>query len=398
VLFRSGRVYYFDPKGFPIRCGDAVIAQTSRGQEFGRVVAGRQEVSHEAIGGPLKPIVRLATRDDLDRDESNRQREREAVGYCYQAILRHELPMKLVAAEYTFDRSRLTFHFSAEGRVDFRELVRELASVFRTRIEMHQIGVRDEAKLLGGYGTCGRELCCARFLRAFDPVAIRMAKDQGLSLNPTKISGACGRLMCCLRYEHETYVESLRRFPKEGSWVKTPRGCGQVCGCNVLSGCLTVRLPGDRTEDLSRDEVEVLPGRPPEADLAAGPETAAPAESPPARSGRPRRQIVSVARALEEAAVVEEPTLPTEELPQPEMRRPRRRRPKSSAGASTAPAATSPPPAAPRETAAAAPTPPPEAVSARLDQRARRRRIFRRKREAGGDSGGRPAAGDGSPV
>ena len=323
---RAGRVYYFDPGGFPLREGDAVITDTSRGHEFGVVVVGRTEVSGKEIGGPLKPVVRLATREDGESDASNREREREALGQCYQAILRHELPMKLVTAEYTFDRSRLTFHFSAEGRVDFRELVRELAGIFRTRIEMHQIGVRDEAKLLGGFGCCGRELCCATFLRGFDPVAIRMAKDQGLSLNPAKISGACGRLMCCLRYEHETYGDALRSFPKDGSWVRTPRGCGQVCACNIIADRLTVRYSDDRVEECPRAEAEVLAGAPSPAEMAATGEPQ-PAAAPAPRPARPpRRQRAPVPGATPEPEAKPEPTEPPGEMPQPQMRRPRRRR------------------------------------------------------------------------
>ncbi len=259
---RGGRAYYFDPGDLPLKKNDAVIAQTSRGQEFGKVVLGKSEVSEEKIGGPLKPIIRLATAEDLERVKANSEREHEALRQCQEAVHRHNLPMKVISSEYTFDRSRLVFHFSAEGRVDFRGLVRELASMFRTRIELRQIGVRDEAKMLGGYGTCGRALCCASFLHGFDPVAIRMAKDQGLSLNPSKISGACGRLMCCLRYEHETYLQCRCDLPKEGTWVRTPRGTGQVRGLNILARNVVVRLSGEQTVEFPVSEIEVLDGPP----------------------------------------------------------------------------------------------------------------------------------------
>ncbi len=206
VRFKSaGKIYYFDPGELDIPVESFVIVETVRGLEFGKVVIGEREVQEDDIVLPLKQVIRLATPEDIEQMEKNRSKENEAKEICLQKIATHELPMKLVDVEYTFDGSKVIFYFTAEGRVDFRELVKDLASVFRTRIELRQIGVRDEAKMVGGVGSCGRVLCCASFLGDFEPVSIRMAKDQNLSLNPTKISGICGRLMCCLKYENEGY-------------------------------------------------------------------------------------------------------------------------------------------------------------------------------------------------
>lgn len=202
---RAGKIYYFDPDGFNLAVGDKVLVETVRGIEYGEVVVAPKEVPEEQVVNPLKPVIRRATAEDAEVVKANAAREKEAFSICQQKIREHGLPMKLVGAEYTFDRSKLIFYFTSEGRVDFRQLVRDLAAVFRTRIELRQIGVRDEAKLLGGLGCCGRELCCASFLGEFDPVSIRMAKEQNLSLNPGKISGICGRLMCCLRFENDLY-------------------------------------------------------------------------------------------------------------------------------------------------------------------------------------------------
>lgn len=212
IRFRPvGKVYYFDPLGKDIQPDDEVIVETSRGVEFGHVVAGPKEVDESSLVLPLKPVLRKATDEDKKQMEENRIQEKEAYGVCVEKIAKHNLPMKLVETEYTFDRGKLIFFFTADGRVDFRELVKDLASVFRTRIELRQIGVRDEAKMVGGIGNCGRELCCKAFLGDFAPVSIKMAKEQGLALNPTKISGLCGRLMCCLGYENEVYVEERKR-------------------------------------------------------------------------------------------------------------------------------------------------------------------------------------------
>jgi cell fate regulator YaaT (PSP1 superfamily) len=216
VRFKSScKTYYFDPDGQKIAPHTYVIVETVRGVEFGKTVIGNRQIPDEQLVSPLKKLVRLATQEDMDKIEQNRVKEEEAKRICTQKIAEHELPMKLVDVEYTFDSSKIVFYFTADGRVDFRELVKDLAAIFRTRIELRQIGVRDEAKMLGGIGSCGRELCCVSFLGDFEPVSIRMAKDQNLSLNPTKISGICGRLMCCLKYESDGY-ETKKKADKPG--------------------------------------------------------------------------------------------------------------------------------------------------------------------------------------
>ena len=217
VRFRSaGKVYYFDPDGIWPHPGDYVIVETARGVEFGEVVTGSRTVSDAQIVAPLKKVIRVATEEDVNRAESNEKREKEAFTICQEKIAKHKLDMKLVSVEYTFDNSKIIFYFTANGRVDFRDLVKDLASVFKIRIELRQIGVRDEAKMLGGLGSCGRQICCGAFLGDFQPVSIKMAKEQNLSLNPTKISGQCGRLMCCLKYEQDNYEQVLKRVPRVG--------------------------------------------------------------------------------------------------------------------------------------------------------------------------------------
>lgn len=236
VRFRqAGKVYYFSPDQYDIKQGDKVIVETSRGVEFGRVVLGPKEVPDEEITQPLKSVIRIATEEDKQNDEKNREKEKEAFAICQEKIRKHELDMKLINAEYTFDNNKVLFYFTAEGRIDFRELVKDLAAVFRTRIELRQIGVRDETKILGGIGICGRPLCCHTYLSDFAPVSIKMAKEQNLSLNPTKISGVCGRLMCCLTNEEETYEELNNRLPAIGDTVTTPDGLkGEVQSVSVL--------------------------------------------------------------------------------------------------------------------------------------------------------------------
>ena len=240
---RGGKVYDFAPNGVRIGPGDAVLARTERGVDIGEVVritGGADAGEHEQ---PLKPLIRRATRDDLHRQERLRQREKAAAVACKSKIAEHDLPMKLIGADYTFDGERLIFFFSAEGRVDFRALVRDLAEAFHCRIELRQIGVRDEAKMVGGLGPCGRPLCCAQWLRDFDPVGIKAAKDQGLALNPAKISGICDRLMCCLRFEHEVYKELSNRLPKAGDAVKAQGRTGKVKGVQLLAERITVDFP-----------------------------------------------------------------------------------------------------------------------------------------------------------
>ena len=245
VRFRNvGKIYYFDPDGARLRQGDRVIVETSRGVECGEVMMINREIDEESVPQPLKKLIRLATKEDLARIAENAAKEKTAYQICARKIEAHKLDMKLVSVEYTFDNSKILFYFTADGRIDFRELVKDLASVFRTRIELRQIGVRDEAKMIGGIGICGRPFCCASFLSGFQPVSIKMAKEQGLSLNPVKISGACGRLMCCLKYEQEAYTDLLRSTPPIGSLVSTPEGRGVVTEVNLLTGMLHVRLDG----------------------------------------------------------------------------------------------------------------------------------------------------------
>lgn len=260
VRFKSvGKIYYFSPDGKTVETGTKVIVETARGIECGETVFGNRMANDEEIVQPLKPIIRIATEEDIEQIERNKIVEKDAITIFDEKIVKLGLNMSLVDVECTFDNSKLLFYFTAENRVDFRELVKELAAVFRTRIELRQIGVRDEAKMMGGLGICGREFCCASFLGDFQPVSIKMAKEQTLSLNPTKISGACGRLMCCLKYEQNGYEELLKITPKIGAIVETPSGKGTVTDCNLISGKLHVKLDqtgGDAT--FTRDQVKVL--------------------------------------------------------------------------------------------------------------------------------------------
>ncbi len=243
VRFKEvGKIYYFDPDLKKLKKGDRVIVETARGIECGEVALENRDVSEDEIMHPLKPIIRLACEDDIKIAEQNRKKEAEAFSVCEKKIEELGLDMKLVGVECTFDGSKMLFYFTADGRVDFRELVKNLAYVYRTRIEMRQIGVRDESKMLGGFGICGRPFCCSQFLGDFHPVSIKMAKEQGLSLNPGKISGTCGRLMCCLKYEQDSYEHLLRVTPKVGAIVKTPEGNGTVIENNLLTGMLKVTL------------------------------------------------------------------------------------------------------------------------------------------------------------
>ena len=237
-----GKVYYFGPNGMTFQKGDKAIVETARGLECGEVATENSDGPDESIVAPLKPVIRHATKEDLATVEQNREKEKKAFQICEEKIARHGLDMKLVDVEYTFDSSKILFYFTADGRVDFRELVKDLAGVFRTRIELRQIGVRDGAKKLGGFGICGRPFCCNTFLGEFQPVSIKMAKEQGMSLNPVKISGTCGRLMCCLKYEQDTYEHLLRHTPKVGAIVETVEGRGTVIENNLITGMLKVRL------------------------------------------------------------------------------------------------------------------------------------------------------------
>ena len=243
VRFRSGsKTYYFDPRELTVHPGDDVVVETAQGAEFAQCVEGNHDVADEAVVKPLRPVLRIATDNDRHTAAYNRSREKDAFDICQKKILQHGLEMKLVRVECSFDGSKILFFFTADGRVDFRELVKDLAGVFRSRIELRQIGVRDEAKMLGGLGICGRPFCCASYMDEFVPVSIKMAKTQNLSLNPTKISGTCGRLMCCLKYEQDAYEDAIKRMPKAESFVVTPDGPGNVSDINVLKETVNVRL------------------------------------------------------------------------------------------------------------------------------------------------------------
>lgn len=257
----TGKAYYFAPGKLDPKQGEAVIVETARGLEYGVVSMTLREVDEEEIVSPLKEIVRIATENDKIQVEKNKKKEIEAFAICEEKIASHKLDMKLVDVEYTFDANKILFYFTAEGRVDFRELVKDLAAVFRTRIELRQIGIRDEAKMLGGIGICGRGLCCSTYLDGFHPVSIKMAKEQGLSLNPTKISGNCGRLMCCLKYEQNCYDEYSKIAPSVGAVVATPNGKGIVQSTTILKGVAKVKLEGEgeaQVEEFNFSDLKIL--------------------------------------------------------------------------------------------------------------------------------------------
>lgn len=260
VRFRTaGKIYFFDPLGFEIKKGDHVIVETARGIEFGTVMAGIMEVEEEKVVQPLKPVIRIANQRDVEQEADNRDKEKQAFKICLEKIREHGLEMKLIDAEYTFDNNKVLFYFTADGRIDFRELVKDLASIFKTRIELRQIGVRDETKIVGGIGICGRPLCCHSYLADFVPVSIKMAKEQNLSLNPTKISGVCGRLMCCLKNEEETYEELNRRLPNVGDFVTTDDGHkGEVHSVNVLRQLVKVVVNVDDEKEIQEYRVDQL--------------------------------------------------------------------------------------------------------------------------------------------
>lgn len=264
---KAGKIYYFDPDNFDINAGDDVIVETIRGIEYGNAILGIREVSEEDIVAPLRKVIRVATKEDRIKYEENKAKESEAFRICLEKIANHDLGMKLIDVEYTFDNNKVIFYFTADGRVDFRELVKDLAAVFKTRIELRQIGVRDEAKMISGVGPCGKELCCATFLGEFEPVSIKMAKEQSLSLNPTKISGICGRLMCCLKYEQDTYEKVREHLPKVGALVETAEGKGEVVESSVLYEKVKVKMdsPDSNTKTIKEfsmhDVKEIIPGK-----------------------------------------------------------------------------------------------------------------------------------------
>ena len=250
VRFRAaGRLYYFDPDAHKVKLGENVIVETARGTEFGTVMMEETMVKEEEIVAPLKKIIRIANEQDIKQHEENVRKKEKALSICQEKVDKHGLTMKLIDVEYTFDKSKVIFYFTAEGRVDFRELVKDLAAVFKMRIELRQIGVRDEAKMLGGIGSCGRSLCCHSWLADFEPVSIKMAKIQNLSLNPTKISGVCGRLMCCLKYENDIYMQLRKGMPEVGEKVRTPDGLAKVVETNLLESKVKVRLFVDDSQN-----------------------------------------------------------------------------------------------------------------------------------------------------
>ena len=255
VRFRNaGKIYYFAPGKLEIKTGDHVIVETARGVEYGYVVLGTREVEDSKVVQPLKSVIRMANREDRNKEQANRKKEKDAFAICQEKIRKHQLEMKLIDVEYTFDNNKILFYFTADGRIDFRELVKDLASVFKTRIELRQVGVRDETKILGGVGICGRALCCHSYMSEFIPVSIKMAKEQNLSLNPTKISGVCGRLMCCLKNEEETYEYLNSKLPGIGDYVTTDDGLkGEVQSVNVLRQLVKVIVTVDRDEKEIRE-------------------------------------------------------------------------------------------------------------------------------------------------
>ena len=260
---KAGKIYYFDPSELEIKKGDFVVVETARGIEFGECVIGVKEIPESDIVAPLKVVIRVAQEDDINKHKENKVKEKDALGICLKKIEEHGLNMKLIDVEYTFDNNKVIFYFTADGRVDFRELVKDLATIFKTRIELRQIGVRDEAKMLGGLGPCGRPLCCSTFLGDFASVSIKMAKEQNLSLNPTKISGICGRLMCCLNYEQSTYEDIRKRLPKVGSIVKMGDFTGEVISNNTVKENVKVKYRrGDEeiVEEFKIDTIELVEG------------------------------------------------------------------------------------------------------------------------------------------
>lgn len=261
---KAGKIYYFSPAEFQIKKGDYVIVETARGIEFGECVIGLKEIKEEEIVSPLKSVIRIADEKDILKHKENKEKEKEALDICLNKIQEHKLDMKLIDVEYTFDNHKVIFYFTADGRIDFRELVKDLATIFKTRIELRQIGVRDEAKMLGGLGPCGRSLCCSTFLGDFASVSIKMAKEQNLSLNPTKISGICGRLMCCLNYEQTTYEDIRKRLPRVGSIVRTDNGDGEVIGNSIVKEIVKVKIKkGDEEviEEFKIKDVELISGK-----------------------------------------------------------------------------------------------------------------------------------------
>ena len=311
----AGKLYFFTPGALWPTPGDFVIVETTRGIEFGEVVTEMREIDDTKLTTPLKQVVRIATEEDIRHDQENKAAEKEAFVICQKKIADHKLDMKLVSVEYTFDNKTILFYFTANGRVDFRSLVKDLASVFKTRIELRQIGVRDEAKMLGGLGPCGRPICCGTFLGDFQPVSIKMAKEQNLSLNPIKISGVCGRLMCCLKYEQDTYEEIRKSMPKEGKEVMTPDGVGVVCELKIITESVKVRIKkGDSFEikEYPASDVQRLtPQNVPRSEAPAQQQADAP-EAPEAKDSAPRAERPERPARAERVPRAERPEKPAQ--------------------------------------------------------------------------------------
>lgn len=258
VRFRkTGKIYFFDPNGLKINLKQHVIVETAQGEEFGEVLIANRAMPDEKIMAPLKKVIRIANKNDEKRNNENKEKEKKAFDICLKKVKEHNLDMKLIEVEYKFDNSKILFYFSAEGRIDFRDLVKDLAAIFKTRIELRQIGVRDEVKRIGGNGICGRELCCCSFLNNFETVSIKMAKEQNISLTPSKISGNCGRLMCCLKYEQDVYEEKLKKLPGIGAIVKTPDGTGEIYGLETLKEQVKVKIKNKDTDDITYKKYNV---------------------------------------------------------------------------------------------------------------------------------------------
>ena len=403
VRFKSGgKQYYFDPKGHQVAPGQGVIIETSRGLEYGQCAQGNTMVEDEAVVQPLRPLVRLATERDLDIVARNREKEKKAFAICQEKIAAHGLDMKLVEVEYNFEGSKILFFFTSDGRVDFRALVKDLASVFHTRIELRQIGVRDEAKMLGGLGICGKPFCCATFLDEFQPVSIKMAKTQNLSLNPTKISGTCGRLMCCLKYEQEAYEDAVHRMPKNESFVETPDGVGTVTQVNLLRETVKVRLEDQPEEPRCFHGCELRVVRSGKGRLPEGYTPPPPEELEKLRkvtpAAEPRRLAGSLDAALGHLGVTRPAPQPEPPEEKPEGRRSRRRGGRGGSKPAAGPTPQreeKPAPQPPRQQRPPKAEPPrPEAEGQGAGEKAgEKKRSHRRRwrgRPRGGDKGPRP--------
>ena len=394
VRFKSGgKQYYFSPNGLTFTPGQGVVVETSRGVELGECTEGNRMVDEMELLAPLRPVIRVATEEDYKTAERNKEKEAKAFAICQEKIAEHGLDMKLVEAEYSFEGNKVLFFFTSEGRVDFRALVKDLASAIHARIELRQIGVRDEAKMLGGLGICGRPFCCSQFLDEFQPVSIKMAKTQNLSLNPTKISGTCGRLMCCLKYEQEAYEDLVKNTPKMDSFVETPDGVGTVSGVNLLRQKVNVRLDDDPETPHCYHNCEVCvvrsgKGKRPEGYVPPSPEELAKLRKPEEElpESKPAQPESRLSAAIAQALSHEEQPQQQPEQPEKEERSGRNRRRR---GRGNGPKPEGEKPAAPKQEEKK-PQPAPE-QKAEGDKKPNRNRHRRRHRRPGGGQGSAPA-------